>query len=239
MEVRPGEAGLVGEDEVTRPRGHVRQSRKIPRWVWYILAKSLGIKVHYNDKPIVGTFMHVLTLTFALMFAITNTWYKVYDIISEYTKETVLAGTVSIVIGLYWSILGVYANLLASRLFRNPRFHDSVRLHSKTIFKISAAGIMIVLGTAVIVMNIVGVRSLFDNETCERVSLHFLVCKFMFISRASHSVLALVWNLMVGVVLLSVCRTHTIGAYDVSLVTTIFWNCTSRHLETSLTSCIY
>ena len=44
---------------------------------------------------------------------------------------------------IYWCCLGVYANQLASKLFRNPKFIDSVRLHTKTIFKISAAGIVL------------------------------------------------------------------------------------------------
>ena len=155
--------------------------------------------------------MHVLTLLFSFMFAITNTWYKIYDIKSEYTKETVLAGCVSIVIGLFWCSLGVYANLLAGRLFSNPRFKDSVRLHSKTIFKISAAGIMIFLSFTVILMNVVGARHLFASSSCERISLNSLICKFMYVSRVCYSMFSLVWNLMVGVVMLSVCRTHTIG----------------------------
>ena len=73
---------------------YAHQSRRLPYWIWYALAKSLGIKLSPNDKPIFGTFMHVLTLTFALGFAITFTWHKVYDTVSEYTKETVLKGKI-------------------------------------------------------------------------------------------------------------------------------------------------
>ena len=41
---------------------------------------------------------------------------------------------------IYWCSLGIYANQLAGKLFMNPKFLDSVRLHTKTIFKISAGG---------------------------------------------------------------------------------------------------
>ncbi len=69
-----------------------RQSRRLPYWIWFLLAKSLGIKLSPTDRPIFGTLMRVLTLLFALGFAVTFTWHKVYDIVSEYTKETVLTG---------------------------------------------------------------------------------------------------------------------------------------------------
>ena len=75
---------------------YAHQSRRLPYWIWFVLAKSLGINLSPDDKPILGTFMHVLTLTLALGFAITFTWHKVYDIASEYTKETVLKGNDSI-----------------------------------------------------------------------------------------------------------------------------------------------
>ena len=147
-----------------------KQSRRLPQWIWFILAKSLGIKVQPGDRPWFGTCMYALTMTFALGFSITHAWYKVYDIVSDDTKETVLRGSVAIVMVLYWCSLGIYANKLAGRLIMTPKFLDSVRLHSKTIFKISAAGIMVLLGVAQIVINCVATKNIFENPYCEKVS---------------------------------------------------------------------
>ncbi len=188
-----------------------KQSKRLPPWVWFVLAKSLGIKLHVLDRPWFGTIMHMMTVTFGLGFAITNTWYKTYDIISEYTKETALSGSVSIFIGIFWVALGIYSNKLAANLFSNARLLDSVRLHSKTIFKISSAGIMIFLTTSVIVLNNVSAKNMYKDDFCVRVSLNVLVCRILYVTKVVYSVLALVWTLLVSIVLLSVCRTHTIG----------------------------
>ena len=192
----------------------MKQSRRLPYWVWLLLAKSLGIKMHDFDRPICGTIMHVLTLLFAFGFAVTHAWYKVYDIVSNDTKETVLRGTVSIAMVLFWCSLGIYANKLAGRLFVTPHFLDSIRLHSKTIFKISAAGITIVLGLAAIILNCFEAKDIFDGSMCRKIVLNIAVCKVLFVTRVICSIFTLIWNLLVAIILLSVCRTHTIGKYN-------------------------
>lgn len=190
-----------------------RQSRRLPYWVWFMLAKCLGIKMHPGDRPWFGTFMHALTMAFAAGFAITHTWFKVYDIVSNETKETVLTGSVSVVLVLYWCSLGIYANRLAGRLFMTPKFLESVRLHSKTVFKISAAGVMVLLGVAEIILNAVANKTMFEDGHCDTVNLTVEVCKALYVFRICCSVLTIIWNLLVGIILLSVCRTHTIGKF--------------------------
>ena len=190
-----------------------KQSRRLPPWIWYIIAKSLGIKVHELDKPWFGTLMRVLTLLLGLLYMVTFIWYTVYDIINIYTKQTVLTGLVSIGMCIFWCSLGVYGNSLAAKLFSNQKFVDSVRLHSKTIFKISAVGLLIALTVAITVVNNYSSAKTFSDEHCQNISLSTAVCKVMFGSRVSFSIFSAVWNLLVAVVLLSVCRTHTIGQY--------------------------
>ena len=70
------------------------------------------------------------------MFTVTFAWFTVYNIASKYTKQTVLKGLVAIAICVYWCTLGIYANRLASNLFASTKFVDSVRLHTRTIFKV-------------------------------------------------------------------------------------------------------
>lgn len=45
---------------------HSQQSRRLPYWLWLIIAKSLGIKLHPLDKPILATVLYTLTFMSAL-----------------------------------------------------------------------------------------------------------------------------------------------------------------------------
>ena len=67
-----------------------------------------------------------------------------------------------------------------------------------------------VSGTMTMLTSVTASRT-FTDAYCHNVSVSAIVCKVMFVSRVGYSVLSLVWNLLVGIVLLSVCRTHTIG----------------------------
>lgn len=192
---------------------HTKQSRRIPQWAWFLLAKSLGIKTHQFDRVWFGTLMHTVTVTCALGYLITNTWYIGHDISSAMTKQTILSGSVLITLGVMWCSMGIYANILASNLFSNRKFVDCVRMHTKTIFKISAAMIMIILSFTLIILNNIRSAEFFTEDHCEtlKVGLNPWVCHIMYVMKVAYSVLCLIWNLLVGIVLLSVCRTHTIG----------------------------
>ena len=189
----------------------IHQSRRLPHWVWYLLARFLGIKLHPLDKPIFGTLMIVLTVLFAITYIVSFIWYIAYDIVNEYTKQTVLTGVFSIVMVIYWASLGVYANKLAARLFSSQKFIDSVRLHSRTVFKVSAAGLMIIIAIASTILNNYTSATLYNGERCQNLTVSREVCYVMFGARLGYSIFSLIWNLLVGIVLLSVCRTHTIG----------------------------
>ena len=188
-----------------------KQSKRLPPWIWFIIAKSLGIKVNEFDRRWFGTLMYVITALFAILYIMAFIWYTVYDIINIYTKQTVLTGIVAISMCVYWCSLGIYANHLAAKLFSCQKFVDSVRLHSKTIFKVSAVGIMILLALTITVINSYSSAQTFSDNNCRNISLTPVVCKIMFASRVGFSIFSTVWNLLVGTVLLSVCRTHTIG----------------------------
>ncbi|XP_064652183.1 uncharacterized protein LOC135502918 isoform X2 [Lineus longissimus] len=209
-----GDASLniAGKSLPGEMRGYsIKQSRPIPFCLWFPLAKSLGIKLHENDKPWFGTIIYVLTLTFALTFAAANIWFLVYDIISITTRQTVLTGTVEMLIVIGWSSLGVYANGLAYNLFTNKPMLQSVRMHSKTIFKINSAGLMAILGVIFITLNNYSNFEEFYEHSCTKLGVNPWVCHLKYAARMGHSILSLVWNLLVGIVVLSVCRTHTIG----------------------------
>eukprot|EP00057_Strongylocentrotus_purpuratus_P013011 XP_011667485.1 PREDICTED: uncharacterized protein LOC105439792 [Strongylocentrotus purpuratus] len=107
--------------------GTMQQSRPLPRWLWYIIAKSLGIKTHPKDKPWFATLLYTLTLICTVGYFINYTWYTVADIVSQNTTFDSLNGTVNIIMAMGFCAVSVYANNLAFRLFTNRLFVQSVQ----------------------------------------------------------------------------------------------------------------
>ncbi|KAK6167417.1 hypothetical protein SNE40_021451 [Patella caerulea] len=192
---------------------NIMLSKRIPTWVWYLLAKSLGIKLTPTDKPIAATVLHILTMLIALAFAVTGLWFVVSDILSEYSKTTVLIGTVAILLGFSWICMGIYSHKLAGRLFSNKNFVESVRMHAKTFLKISTVGLVVI-----VCLIIVGIQA-YENFTvytgegsaCKLAEIYPVVCDVMYGTMMAYLVIGMIWNIVVGCVLLSVCRTHTIS----------------------------
>ena len=189
-----------------------KSSRRIPQWAWLILKHVLGIKLQSaRHRPFTAILLNILTVLFACVFTVTGTVHTVYDVVSGDTKTSILMGAVNLTIGFGWICLGIYSNKLAAKLFSNQNFVDSVRVHSRTFFKISVAGLLIVFGTGAVGINIYTSYAEFGPAHCEKVKLLPIFCHIMYSSHVAFSVISLMWNLFVGCVLLSVCRTHTVG----------------------------
>lgn len=45
----------------TLVKGKTTSAKKIPYWLWIVIAKSLGIKLHPNDKPVLSAILHIAT----------------------------------------------------------------------------------------------------------------------------------------------------------------------------------
>merc|ERR1712141_926030 len=79
-------------------KGQTKQSKKMPYWLWYIIAKSLGIKLHPRDKPLLAIILHAITLFSGGGMFLTRIWFSGYDILSHETETDILDGMVSIII---------------------------------------------------------------------------------------------------------------------------------------------
>ena len=42
-------------------QGQTRSAKKIPYWLWIIIAKILGIKLSPEDKPVISAVLHIAT----------------------------------------------------------------------------------------------------------------------------------------------------------------------------------
>jgi len=219
----------------TLVKGKTTSAKKIPYWLWIVIAKSLGIKLHPNDKPILSAILHIATFGSATALFCTNAWYCMYAVMSKHTRSDILDGTVSIMVMTFFCGLGVYSHRLAYRLFVHPKFLDMLRLHSKSVMKMNAAFLLfIILSSFVTVLNVATVNysygynynvSLFDenrdspaplsNATvlnpCQQVEIQVEICQIYWASQMIFSLFFLVWNLLVAVVLVSVARTQTIN----------------------------
>ncbi|XP_071966098.1 uncharacterized protein [Antedon mediterranea] len=188
---------------------NVSESKPLPPWIRWIIFKSLGIKTHEKDKPWFATFLYMLTLTSALIYAVSNTWYTCADVKSLYTKFDVLSGTVNLTMAYAYCAVALYANQLAYKLFTSNVLVGSVRLHSKTVFKVNVGILILVLGLVFIGLYDYQLFINFQTGHCRNVSAPVIICHIMYPSHATLSVFCLLWNLLVGIVCLSVCRTHT------------------------------
>ncbi|BFZ21036.1 hypothetical protein BsWGS_24075 [Bradybaena similaris] len=211
----------INDDDLQRSQ--IVMPPPLPKWIWSILVTTLHIGSETSQKKkLVATFLHVLTLTSAFLFGSCGLFFNAYDTLSETTKTTVLVCIVKSVLGLYWIGLGIYANTLATRLFSNKRMVDCIRLHSKTIFKVNTAFIVMLLSLSVVVGNLYSSQSLLESHmpsngtlvsdaNCVHVGVDVFLCKVYFGSKIVYSCLCLLWNLLVVGIFLSVCRTHTIS----------------------------
>ncbi|XP_069705630.1 uncharacterized protein [Periplaneta americana] len=190
---------------------HVTQSRKIPFWLWYIIAKALGLKLSPNEKPICAIILYLLTFVSALGYIISSIWYCISGIAANKNHSAQLEATVTVLVTALWCALGIYANKLAYRLFGHRKFLTMLRLHSKTVFKLNAALVVLVLWTSFIVLHNLGTMSYWIGTPCFNRSINRVVCQVRYVCQVVFSVFALVWNVLVAVVVISVCRTHTIS----------------------------
>ena len=53
------------EEMVSTVKGQTKQSKRIPYWLWIIIAKSLGIRLNSRDKPILAWILHLMTVVSA------------------------------------------------------------------------------------------------------------------------------------------------------------------------------
>lgn len=190
----------------------VPNSRKLPEWAWKALVQILGIKLKGRRRvPCLSVFLHAVTLFLATVFSVTGMVHTVYDIRSSYSQTTLTIGLSNIMLGFGWICLGLYSQKLAGRLFSNRNFSESVRIHSRTFFKVSAIGLVTFLSVAMIGLNCYSDYHIFGPNNCDKIFLHNSICHIMFASHVAFSTMSLIWNLLVCCVLLSVCRTHTMG----------------------------
>ncbi|OWF34992.1 uncharacterized protein LOC110443504 [Mizuhopecten yessoensis] len=188
-------------------------SNRIPGWAWTLLVHILGIKCHESNMKTkcLAIFLQLFTILIACTFTVSGVIHTVYDVMSKFSDTTLLIGIVNLILGFSWICLGIYSNKLSKKLFSNRNFVESVRIHSRTFFKVSAAGLLIFLGTVAIIINGYIKYTEFGPRHCQTLNINTVICHVMYTSHVSFSVISLLWNLLVGCMLLSVCRTHTIG----------------------------
>ena len=56
---RRGNGGTSKSQDIQQKPGY--PSKRIPQWLWIIIAKSLGIKTQSKEKPYLSSILHLLT----------------------------------------------------------------------------------------------------------------------------------------------------------------------------------
>ncbi|KAK3763064.1 hypothetical protein RRG08_014852 [Elysia crispata] len=204
---------------------NVNIPERIPDWLWAVLTAMLGISTETRKGSyVIANALRISTVTSALVFAGCGVVFNVFDVMSELTRTTLLIAICKSLLGAYWVGMGIYARSLAARLFSNTLFVQCIRMHTKTIFKINTAVIILVLSLTASSLNIYLTRRLMDQNdepkdpktseitdgNCKTAGVHVAVCEVYFMARVVFCVFNLLWNLLVTSILLSVCHTHTI-----------------------------
>ena len=60
-------------------RFQVRQKKRMPTWMRFLILKIVGVKTRDNDSVVVGTFCYVLTLALGLLYVATHTLFLSYN----------------------------------------------------------------------------------------------------------------------------------------------------------------
>lgn len=198
----------ITEVENSQKLGH---AQKIPGWAWKIVIYVLGVTYSRTDKQsVLSRIIQIVTLLLAMAFTITGLIHEVFDILSKNTKTSLLMGVVNILLGFLWICMGLYSQKLTARLFSNRNFVECVRLHSRTFLKISVAGLFIFVTCALAGINSYVSFLSFGPNHCDKLELNRIICHVLYSSHISFMTISMIWNVLVGCTLLSVCRTHTI-----------------------------
>lgn len=207
-EAPPDLLSLLPQHEMHK--GTIRLSRPLPRWLWYIIAKVVGAKTDPRAWPVLGYFLFGLTILFGLMFISSTIVFYYFDVQSK-TKFDALNYFITITLAFGFFFIGLYGNKLARKLFSNRAFVQSLRLHSRTILKISAPIILCAFSLGFLILFEVSNDVIYTDGYCENVSLPPWVCHVRFISQVGFAGFAFLWNFLIALICFSACRTHTIG----------------------------
>lgn len=235
VEIEPEKVGMA---DAPAKQYLVRRSKKLPAWLWISIAHALGIRIRPNDRAVVATVLYTSTIISALVLVISTSTYVVAEVVQHSRVDgfrnnqsgilmigdkvagsrgkdhtDVMDGIAMISLTVFWCLLGLYAKNLAYRLYNSSKFLEMVRLHAKTILKVNAAFVFFLLMTTfVVVHNISAFYTWYaDRGTCSAAGITPVLCQIRFIALCIFSVFAILWNSLVGIVLLSVCRTNTMG----------------------------
>ncbi|CAC5388598.1 unnamed protein product [Mytilus coruscus] len=198
----------ITEEEKSQKFNH---SQKIPGWAWKIVIYVLGVTYsHLEKQSILSRIIQIITLILGLTFSATGITHEIFDIMSNLTNTSLLMGVVNIFLGFIWICLGLYSQKLAAKLFSNRNFVECVRIHSRTFLKISVAGLFIFLAVVIYGINSYVSFLNFGPNHCDKLKLTRYVCHVMYSSHLAFTLISMMWNVLVGCTLFSVCRTHTV-----------------------------
>ncbi|XP_046639130.1 uncharacterized protein LOC124320331 [Daphnia pulicaria] len=236
VEIEPEKVGMAADAPAKQYL--VRRSKKLPAWLWISIAQALGIRIRPNDRAIVATVLYASTIVSALVLVISTSTYVIAEFVQHSRVDElknnqtgilmtgdkvagsrqkyhtdVMDGIAMVSLTIFWCLLGLYAKNLAYRLYNSSKFLEMVRLHAKTILKVNAAFVFFLLMTTFVAVHNISAYYYWyaDRETCSTAGISPILCQIRFIALCVFSIFAILWNSLVGIVLLSVCRTNTMG----------------------------
>ncbi|XP_071854738.1 uncharacterized protein [Apostichopus japonicus] len=192
-------------------KGTIHQSRPLPPWLWYIIAKLVGVKTKPSEWPIFGYLLLILTVSSGLIYLISTGVFYYFDVNNSKTSFDALSYFITVIMAFGFFFIGLYGNKLAHKLFSNRVFVQSLRLHSRTVLKISAPILLCAVGLGFLVLFEISNKTIYRDNYCEKINLPPMLCHFRYVSQIIFAFLAFLWNFLIALICFSACRTHTIA----------------------------
>lgn len=202
-----------------------RSSSNFPPWLWSLLVKVAGMKLdngNYATSTHCSLILYIITCLTSIVFSTTQTWYTIDGVLKS--QRTPLQGVLRMVVTILWCWVGIYSPKLVYRLLSHPVIRDGVRWPSQAVFRLNVAGLVALLCVILVVVSNYSARTLLHlnwdtsgNTIQLKNSLAIMVAlEVTYASQLLFSIVILFWNLTVVFILLSTCRTYTIGTYITS-----------------------
>jgi hypothetical protein len=190
-------------------------SKRMPLIIKNILLNITQTKV-YKDKKLICTksgslslFFYILTLISGLIYLVSNIWFSVANGLAKETKTTILSESANIILILIWFSLGTYPIKIINYIYRTKNLEESIRLKTKSYFKIPSTLILIVLAGGFLYAFIEFIET--KKKLSEQISLPKSIVNLIYYFNFIFTIIAVIWNFILALTILFIVRTYTIN----------------------------
>lgn len=189
-------------------------SKRMPLIIKQILLSITQARI-FNDKKLLCTksgfisaLLYILTFLSGLIYLVSNIWFSVANGLAKETKTTILSESANIVSILIWFSLGTYPIKIINYIYRTKSLEESIRLKTKSYFKLPSTLILIVLTGGFLYAFIEFIQT--KKKLSEQINLPTFAVDLIYLFNFIFTIIAVFWNFILALTILFIVRTYTI-----------------------------